>query len=109
MPSLVCTMPDGMIFLLGSPSGRSTLITSAPYSARAAAAVGTNPCSATSITRMPSSGRLVAGILASSQLKYLSNLASSRAVRQALAEGGGGPRRQQPSFGGKGCYFLYDY
>src|ERR1700749_2102081 len=90
MPSLVCTMPDGMIFLLGSPSGRSTLITSAPYSARTAAAGGTNPCSAPSITRLPSSGNLMAVLVASSQLKYLSNLASSRQLRQTLSEGGAG-------------------
>src|SRR5690242_19643704 len=126
MPSLVCTMPDGMIFLFGSPSGRSTLITSAPYSARTAAAVGTNPCSATSMTRMPSSGRLMAGIVASSQSKYLSNLTASEAARQILGRtkirgleqpGRPGVRQGGASREGreaaayvrnKECYFLYD-
>ena len=49
------TKPIDMISRSGSPVGRSTFTTSAPHSARIAAADGTKPCSATSSTLTPSS------------------------------------------------------
>src|SRR5271166_1130451 len=50
-----------MIWRIGSPSGRSTLTTSAPQSPRAAAADGTNPCSEKSRTLMPVRGSVTGG------------------------------------------------
>src|SRR5579864_1730597 len=50
-----------MILRIGSPSGRSIFTTSAPQSARTAAAEGTNPCSEKSTTLMPASGSVIAG------------------------------------------------
>src|ERR1700736_226805 len=48
----------------GSPAGGSTLMTSAPRSAMIAPAPGTNVHAATSMTRTPSNGPLMAGPLA---------------------------------------------